>query len=105
MKGNIYAKTDKGREEIATRKHRLSAKLRGLLLMIDGQRSLEALANHVGLVDDNVAFLLQGQYIALVARPAPSEPAAPSFTAQPAPPPQEATPVSMHDIYSSRVRY
>jgi hypothetical protein len=105
MKGNIYAKTDKGREEIATRKYRLPAKLRGLLLMIDGQRSLEALANHVGLVDDHVAFLLQEDYIALVAMPAPPEPAAPSPIAEPASPQAEASTVSMHDIYSSRVRY
>lgn len=102
MKGNIYAKTDKGREEIATRKYRLPAKLRGLLLMIDGQRSLEALANNVGLVDDHVAFLLQEDYIALTVMPAPPEPAAPSPLA---PLQAEASTVSMHDIYSSRVRY
>jgi hypothetical protein len=105
MKGNIYAKTDKGREEIATRKYRLPAKLRGLLLMVDGQRSLETLANNVGLVDENVAFLLQDGYIALVATVTPPEPVAPSSPAVPAPLQAELSPVSMHDIYSSRVRY
>lgn len=105
MKGTIFAKTDKGREEIATRKHQLPAKLRGLLLMIDGQRSLETLANHVGLVDDHVAFLLQGEYIALVARLAPPEPEAPVSPDQTVPPQEEARSVSMHDIYSSRFRY
>jgi hypothetical protein len=73
--------------------------------MIDGQRSLETLANHVGLLDDRVAFLLQGEYIALVASLAPPEPEAPASPAQPAPPQEETSPVSMHDIYSSRVRY
>jgi hypothetical protein len=76
-----------------------------LLLMVDGQRSLQTLANNVGLVDDNVAFLLQDGYIALVATVAPAEPAAPSSPAVPAPLQAEVSPVSMHDIYSSRVRY
>ncbi|OGB23493.1 MAG: hypothetical protein A3I66_02215 [Burkholderiales bacterium RIFCSPLOWO2_02_FULL_57_36] len=39
MMNIIFDKTDKGREEIATRKHRLSLRLRRLLVVIDGKHS------------------------------------------------------------------
>ncbi len=39
MGHTCYQKTDKGREEIATRKHGLSLRLRSVLLLIDGKRS------------------------------------------------------------------
>lgn len=116
MLGNVYEKTDKGREEIATRKNRLAAKLRALLLLIDGQRALQTLANNFGppeLTEENAAILLQADLIALVAQ-------APAPVAPPPPPPPQVTlvvpasaapldtppdRVNMHDIYSSRRRY
>lgn len=69
MDKHIYDKTDKGREEIATRKYHLAAKLRSLLVMIDGHRSLEALMKQfspLGLSAEHVAELLRDEYIVLV---------------------------------------
>ena len=116
MKGEVYAKTDKGRDEIATRQHRLPARLRTVLLMIDGQRSFEDLASGLGLADltaENVAILLQGGFVALVPPPVEAPVAAkPVKTASPPGKPAPVTPAqdpapnaSMHDIYGSRSRY
>lgn len=106
MRGDVYAKTDKGRDEIATRADRLPARLRSLLLMIDGQRASEDLP---GANDETMAMLLQGHYIVLLARsaaveaPAPeaaaSAPRASTLKAPPVP-----NQVNLHDIYSSRFR-
>jgi hypothetical protein len=69
MSPRIYDKTDKGREEIATRKNQLQSKLRTLLVMIDGRHSLESLQKNfavLGLSAENVDELLRQQYISLV---------------------------------------
>lgn len=74
----IYDKTDKGREEIATRKYHLAAKLRTLLVMIDGRQPLGSLMKNLGplgLSEDHVDLLLGEQYIVLVGG-GPSESAA-----------------------------
>ena len=68
MDKHIYDKTDKGREEIATRKYHIPAKLRSLLVMIDGHRSLEVLMKNfgaLGLTVDHVTELLKDEYIFL----------------------------------------
>jgi hypothetical protein len=68
MDKHIYDKTDKGREEIATRKYHVPAKLRSLLVMIDGHRSLEVLMKNfgpLGLTAENVSDLLKDEYIFL----------------------------------------
>lgn len=104
MNGNVYAKTDKGREEIATRKNQLPARLRSLLLMIDGQRALESLP---GVNDENVAILLQGDYIVLNAAevaPPPKTALTPAPKASAAPRPAPTGQANLHDIYSSRYR-
>jgi hypothetical protein len=77
MLKHIYDKTDKGRDEIATRKYHVPAKLRALLVMIDGQRPMEALMKNfgpLGLSEENVTELLNDEYITLVdsGEPAPS---------------------------------
>ena len=77
MNTSIYDKTDKGREEIATRQHHLQARLRTLLLLIDGQHNLDDLLKKtagLGLNEENVAQLLAEGFIALVRGPDP-EPA------------------------------
>lgn len=69
MLKHIYDKTDKGREEIATRKYHVPAKLRALLVMIDGHRPLETLMKNfgpLGLGPENVGELLKDDYIMLV---------------------------------------
>jgi hypothetical protein len=74
----IYDKTDKGREEIATRKYHVAAKLRTLLVMIDGRQPLGALMKNLGplgLAEEHVDQLLSQGYIVLVGG-GPSERAA-----------------------------
>lgn len=66
----IYDKTDKGREEIATRKYQVPAKLRTLLVMIDGRHSLASLLKNfavLGLSNEHVDTLEQQGFIALIA--------------------------------------
>lgn len=68
MDKHIYDKTDKGREEIATRKYHIPAKLRSLLVMIDGRRPLEVLMKNfipLGLSIDQINDLLKNEYIYL----------------------------------------
>jgi hypothetical protein len=43
MTNHVYDKTEKGREEIATRKEHLPPRLRTLLLLVDGKRSRQQL--------------------------------------------------------------
>ncbi len=74
MDKHIYDKTDKGREEIATRKYHIPAKLRSLLVMIDGHRSLATLMNNfgpMGLSVDQVNELLRDEFIFLADAGAP----------------------------------
>jgi hypothetical protein len=77
----IYDKTDKGRDEIATRQHRLVPRLRTLLVMIDGRRSDGALLAGLaplGLGADDLATLLAQDYIRLARRDAVAVPLAPA---------------------------
>jgi hypothetical protein len=74
MLKHIYDKTDKGRDEIATRKYHLTARLRALLVMIDGVRPLEALTKNfgaMGLSEDSVTELLKDEFILLVSKGEP----------------------------------
>lgn len=69
MNKHIYDKSDKGREEMATRKYHLTSKLRSLLLMIDGHRSVEVLAKSfgpMGMSTDNINELLDEGMIVLI---------------------------------------
>lgn len=69
MNTRIYDKTDKGREEIATRKYLLPPKLRTLLVMIDGRHTLGSLLKNfavLGLSEENVEELVRQEYITLV---------------------------------------
>lgn len=109
MLGNVYEKTDKGRDEIATRKFKLTARPRALLLLIDGNRSLAALAGSMGPAGQalaNATLLLEGGFIELRAlpeplpAPAPLAPAAPAPILAPRPVAPAQVPVSLHDIYS-----
>lgn len=62
----IYEKTDKGREEIATRKYQLASKLRTLLVMVDGEQSTEALLQKVsplGLNEHSLTQLVQQEFV------------------------------------------
>jgi hypothetical protein len=66
MLNMIYDKTDKGRQEISTRKHHLDPKLRVLLVMVDGKHSGQALirdfANY-GFNEQRLIELVDGAFI------------------------------------------
>ena len=62
----IYDKSDKGRQEISTRKFRLAPKLRALLVLVDGKHSGEALVRkfaYLGMNETFVAELVDNGYI------------------------------------------
>ncbi|MDP2007423.1 MAG: hypothetical protein Q8K45_17250 [Rubrivivax sp.] len=76
-----FRKTAKGQTEIETRAHRLTPRLRGLLILVDGKRDAEALAALVPQQADTLLaeLLAQGFVEAL-----------PETGAPPAPPPRRA---------------
>ena len=64
-----YDKTDKGREEISSRKYQLPSKLRPLLVMIDGKHGSDELLKRlaaIGLTQENLEELLRLGFIAPV---------------------------------------
>lgn len=66
MQKIIFDKTDKGREEIITRKYKLASRLRTLLVLIDGKQSSGDLLlkfTSLGLNQTNVEELEQHGYI------------------------------------------
>jgi hypothetical protein len=66
MNQPIYEKTEKGREEIMTRKYQLPTKLRTLLVLIDGEKSSDKLFEAIaplGLNEQNLNELLEQEYI------------------------------------------
>ena len=72
----IYRKTEKGRQEVDTRVHRLAPRLRAALILVDGQRSLAELAKLVPpKVDVFETLLAEGfiEPVASKARPAPED--------------------------------
>ena len=85
----IYRKTAKGQAEIETRAHRLPPRLRGALIMVDGQRSVDDLAKLVpGDADAALQQLLVDGFIDVFAvladrppAPAPAPSAAPARSA------------------------
>lgn len=62
----IYDKTDKGREEITTRKYHLASRLRTLLVMVDGKQSHQDLLKKVaglGLNEQHLQELVDQEFI------------------------------------------
>jgi len=57
MQKIIFDKTDKGREEIISRKYRLASRLRTLLVLIDGKQSSDDLLNKVSSLGLNQASI------------------------------------------------
>ncbi|KIF82555.1 hypothetical protein [Noviherbaspirillum autotrophicum] len=81
MINTVFDKTDKGREEIATRKYQLAPRLRTLLVMIDGKHTGDDLLKKVsslGLSETSLAELAdQGFIQAAVPEQAPEVVSAP----------------------------
>lgn len=66
---SVFDKTDKGREEIATRRYKVAPRLRTLLVMIDGRRPLAELMRNfaaLGVTEDTFTELLDQELIAPV---------------------------------------
>lgn len=77
----IFDKTDKGREEIATRSHHLAPRLRTLLVLIDGKQGIDGLLKKVaglGLDEHNIAELLEAGFIQELAQAGTEQAAAPA---------------------------
>lgn len=93
--GTIPAKTDKGRQEMRERTDVLSALQRRVLILVDGQRTVNDLGAfvRVGELDGALAFLLQFGYITAQGEPVElNAPVAPGFaSAVPSQPPRPAT--------------
>lgn len=69
MASIYYDKTDKGREEISSRKYQLPSKLRPLLVMIDGKHGSDELLKRlaaIGFTQENLEELLCLGFIAPV---------------------------------------
>ncbi|MFZ6800231.1 hypothetical protein [Undibacterium sp. Di24W] len=61
-----FDKSEKGKDELATRRYQLQSKLRALLVMVDGKQTVSALLKKVaglGLTADSFAVLLEQGYI------------------------------------------
>lgn len=71
----IFDKTDKGREEISTRKYQLASRLRTLLVLVDGKQSKDELLKKVaglGLTAENLDELINSGFIQAIASSAPT---------------------------------
>lgn len=61
----VYLKSDKGRDELSTRRNGLPPRLRALLVQVDGQHSAQDLAERNGGADiyERLQQLIDGAYI------------------------------------------
>lgn len=113
----LYRKTPKGQAEIETRAHRLSPRVRGALILVDGQRDSAALAQLVGAqAAESLALLAAEGFVELVGGAAPPPPsaaptapvasAAPTRTAEAAvvAPAAAATPADFEKLRRQAVR-
>lgn len=68
----IFDKTDKGREEITTRKHKLPTRMRSLLLLLDGKHAAQEVLQKVaglGLTSQHIVELLENGFIRCASTP------------------------------------
>lgn len=85
MTSPVFDKTEKGREEISTRKYQLPPRLRTLLVLIDGKQSTGELLQKVGglgLNEQSIVELQENGFIAPVALPLITTVAKPQADAQ-----------------------
>ena len=76
MHNHIFDKTDKGREEITTRKFQLASRLRSLLVLVDGKKTRSELLQKVkglGLTEDSLIELINHDFISLANMPSQTE--------------------------------
>ena len=68
MSTTIYDKTDKGREELSTRKYQLAPRSRSLLVLVDGKQTAADLLKKIaglGLNQQSIQDLLDQEFIAI----------------------------------------
>jgi hypothetical protein len=85
MANIIFDKTDKGREEIISRKYKLASRLRTLLVLVDGKHSGDDLLSKVSALGLNQASLDELEHLGFIQRHGQPAPAA-VIHGQPAPP-------------------
>jgi hypothetical protein len=83
----LFEKTEKGREEIATRNHKLPPKLRALLFLVDGRRRVRDLRGASAGTESLIAELVSGGYIVPLTAPAPTAPRIRLVRSNPSPQP------------------
>lgn len=82
MSTTIYDKTEKGREELSTRKYQLAPRSRSLLVLIDGKQTVADLLKKIaglGLNQQSIQDLFDQEFIAVSQSIAPSTIAAPQI--------------------------
>lgn len=72
---DIYRKTEKGTEAIATRGHGVGGKLRMLLILVDGKKTVDDLIKLAAGMGESVQLLLQLEAEGLIERIAGAAPA------------------------------
>jgi hypothetical protein len=83
----IYQKSAKGAQAIATRDHALPPKMRSMLILVDGKRSVDELAKLGGMLGDPLQLLAQLLEQGFIEAGAAAAPA----TSTPAPAPSRPT--------------
>ena len=97
MTTTIFDKTEKGRDEIATRAHHLAPRLRTLLLLVDGKRDTVELMIKVaglGLDEKSLVELLDGVFIQVAGGAVPADVAPFAPTPAPAAPVEPTAPTA-----------
>jgi hypothetical protein len=90
MKNTVFDKTEKGREEIATRQYHLPTRLRTLLLLVDGKHPAGDLLGKVaslGLTEQSFADLQDSGFIRVASEEQPGPRESVQETPEPAAPP------------------
>lgn len=86
QKNAIYQKSAKGTQALATRDAALTPKLRSMLILVDGKRSVEELAKMATMLGDPEQLLAQLQQLEMVAPSATASAPAPlAASSAPAP--------------------
>jgi len=84
----VFTKTEKGREEMATRSHGLNPSQRRILIPIDGRKTVTALAEinapmaASGQFEEILAFLAEQGFIEMTGSESASQAASPAVTAR-----------------------
>ena len=100
MKNTVFDKSEKGREEIATRQYRLPTRLRTLLLLVDGKQTAGDLLGKIaclGLNEDSLAELLDNGFIQPASEQETSRESAPDVPEQVAAPADPARAAALPD--------